>query len=225
MENKAKNQTGSKVYQKVVFVIISCAVALGLAYAISKVAFDEMLNKVDKVSTPNEKLKLVSSISRDILQIDQLQRAHILSKKNYTGFTEKSELILASLDTLKNLYATNDIQSRRIDSIRILLNERDKLFNSYVRVRKNLVDNKAFSSQIKDISSLIQNAPKNDSTIVKTEKKTTTKVIDQAPEAEDTRGFFSKLFGSKSKTEDTKASIPATIHEELNVHIDTVKNT
>src|SRR5690606_15600342 len=38
-------------------------------------------------------------------------------------------------------------------------------------------------------------------------------------------GFFSKLFGSKSKTEDTKASIPATIHEELNVHIDTVKNT
>src|SRR5690606_24189510 len=174
MENKLKNQTGSKVYQKVVFVIISCTVALWLAYAISKVAFDEMLNKVDKISTPNEKLKLVSRISRDILQIDQLQRAHILNKNNYTEFAEESEYILASLDTLKNLYAKDDTQSERIDSIRILLSERDKLFSSYMRVRESLVDNRAFSNQIKDISSLIQNAPKSDSTIIKTEKKTTT---------------------------------------------------
>ena len=225
MENKLKNQTGSKVYQKVVFVIISCTVALGLAYAISKVAFDEMLNKVDKISTPNEKLKLVSRISRDILQIDQLQRAHILNKNNYTEFAKESEYILASLDTLKNLYAKDDTQSERIDSIRILLSERDKLFSSYMRVRESLVDNRAFSNQIKDISSLIQNAPKSDSTIIKTEKKTTTKVIDQAPETEDTRGFFSRLFGSKNKVAERSASVPATVHEELNVQIDTLSNT
>lgn len=219
MKNAIKNQTGSKVYQKVVFVIISCAVALGLAYAISKVAFDEMLNKVDKISTPNEKLKLVSSISRDILQIDQLQRSLVLSNKNYSGLAKESDLILQSLDTLKALYPSNTLQSKRIDSIRVLLNERESLFDSYIRVRKSLVDNEAFSDQIKNISSLIQKAPQNNKTTVT--EKSTTKGTSQVKE-EDNRGFFSKLLGIKSKTQKESPSAPEANHEELSAKTDTV---
>jgi len=222
MENKIKNQTGSKVYQKVVFVVIACTIALGLAYIISKVAFDEMLNRVDQVSTPNEKLRLVSRISRDILQIDQLQRAQVLNKKNYRGFAKESDFILESLDTLKNLYSSNNLQSKRIDSIRILLNERNRLFNSYVQVRKNLVDNQAFSNQIKDITSLIQNSPQVDSTII-TKEKSTTRTVDHTTE-EDNRSFFAKLFGGKNKPENTESKVPQTVQEELNVKIDTIKN-
>lgn len=222
MKNKIKNQTGSKVYQKVVFVIIACSIALGLAYVISKIAFDEMLNKVDQVSTPNEKLRLVSRISRDILQIDQLQRSQVLNKKKYSGFAKESDFILESLDTLKNLYSANNLQSKRIDSIRILLNERNKLFNSYVQVRKNLVDNQAFSSQIKDITSLIQSAPQSDSTVI-TKEKNTTRTVEHAAE-EDNRGFFAKLFGGKNKSENTEPGAPQTVQEELNVKIDTIKN-
>lgn len=224
MDNNTKNQSGSNVYQKVVFVIISCGIALGLAYFISKVAFDEMLNKVDIISTPNEKLRLVSRVSRDILQIDQVQRAQVLNHKDYSGFVNESDFILQSLDTLKGLYSINSLQSKRIDSIRILLNERDKLFNSYIQVRKNLVDNQAFSNQIKNISSLIQKAPKNDSKVITSEKKVITKTIDPSTEA-DNRGFFAKLFGVKSKPEtNPQADVPQTVHEELNVKIDTIKN-
>lgn len=223
MDN-TKNQSGSNVYQKVVFVIISCGIALGLAYFISKIAFDEMLNKVNIISTPNEKLRLVSRISRDILQIDQVQRAQVLNHKDYTGFVNESDFILQSLDTLKGLYPINSLQSNRIDSIRILLNERDKLFNSYIQVRKNLVDNQAFSNQIKNISSLIQEVPKTDSRIITTEKKVTTKTIDPSTEV-DNRGFFAKLFGVKSKPESNlQTDVPQTVHEELNVKIDTIKN-
>lgn len=225
MDNNIKNQSGSNVYQKVVFVIISCGVALGLAYFISKIAFDEMLNKVDIISTPNEKLRLVSRISRDILQIDQVQRAQVLNHKDYSGFVNESDFILQSLDTLKSLYPNNSLQSNRIDSIRILLNERDKLFNSYIQVRKNLVDNQAFSNQIKNISSLIQEVPKSDSRIITTEKKITTKTIDPSSAETDNRGFFAKLFGVKSKPEnDVQQEVPQTVHEELNVKIDTIKN-
>src|SRR5690606_17403538 len=223
MKDKITNQTGSKVYQKVLFVILSCGAALCLAYFISKVAFDEMLDKVDKISTPNEKLRLVSRISRDILQIDQLQRAQILDKQNYSNLDKKSEFILESLDTLKSLYSPNDIQSKRIDSIRILLNERDKLFSSYVRVRKNLVDNQAFSNQIKDISTLIQEAPKSDSTVVTTKEKITTRTLSPTVE-KDERGFFAKLFGVKSKSEEDESIIPQTVQEELNVQTDTIKS-
>ena len=214
--------TGFKVYGKIVFVIISCVFALGLAYLISKVAFDEMLSKVDKVSTPNAKLRLVSRISRDILQIDQLQRAQVLSNKSYSGYSDESGYILRSLDTLTNLYSRNDLQRKRIDSIRVLLNERDKIFHAYVQVRKKLVDNQAFSSQIKNISSLIQSAPKSDSTIVTTEKRVTTRTVDK-PAEEDDRGFLARVFGKNKPRE--ADSIPATVEEELNVQVDTIKNT
>lgn len=221
--NNIKNQSGSNIYQKIVFVIISCGIALGLAYFISKVAFDEMLNKVNIISTPNEKLRLVSRISRDILQIDQIQRAQVLNHKDYSEFVNESDFILQSLDTLKGLYPINSLQSNRIDSIRILLNERDKLFNSYIQVRKNLVDNQAFSNQIKNISSLIQKVPKTDSKVITTEKKIT-KTVEPSAEV-DNRGFFAKLFGVKSKsTNSMQTDVPQTVQEELNVKIDTIEN-
>lgn len=222
MNDNQRKPTGFKVYGKIVFVIISCIFALGLAYLISKVAFDEMLSKVDKVSTPNAKLRLVSRISRDILQIDQLQRAQVLSEESYSGYSDESGYILRSLDTLTNLYSRNDLQRKRIDSIRVLLNERDKLFHAYVQVRKKLVDNQAFSSQIKNISSLIQSAPKNDSTIVTTEKRVTTRTVDK-PVEEDNRGLLARIFG-KNKAREVD-SVPATVEEELNVQVDTIKNT
>lgn len=222
MNDNQRKPTGFKVYGKIVFVIISCIFALGLAYLISKVAFDEMLSKVDKVSTPNAKLRLVSRISRDILQIDQLQRAQVLSEESYSGYSDESGYILRSLDTLTNLYSRNDLQRKRIDSIRVLLNERDKLFHAYVQVRKKLVDNQAFSSQIKNISSLIQSAPKNDSTIVTTEKRVTTRTVDK-PVEEDNRGLLARIFG-KNKAREID-SVPATVEEELNVQVDTIKNT
>ena len=222
MNDNQRKPTGFKVYGKIVFVIISCIFALGLAYLISKVAFDEMLSKVDKVSTPNAKLRLVSRISRDILQIDQLQRAQVLSEESYSGYSDESGYILRSLDTLTNLYSRNDLQRKRIDSIRVLLNERDKLFHAYVQVRKKLVDNQAFSSQIENISSLIQSAPKNDSTIVTTEKRVTTRTVDK-PVEEDNRGLLARIFG-KNKAREID-SVPATVEEELNVQVDTIKNT
>lgn len=227
MKNTLKKQkTGSKVYYKIFFIFMASVVALGLAYVISRVAFDEMLVKVDKVSTPNEKLRLVSRISRDILQVDQLQRAQVLNTTNYSGYAKESDDILRALDTLENLYSSHDVQSQRIDSIRILLKERDQLFNSYVQVRKNLVDNQAFSSQIKNISSLIQSAPQSDSTIVTTEKKITTRTVEPAEQEEDrsNRGFLSRIFGGRNKETPTTPSAPRTIEEELDIQVDTIKN-
>ena len=90
--NENSLKTGNKVHQKVIIVFISCCIALGLAYTISKIAFGEMLNTVDKIATPNEKIRLVSKISRDILQLDQMQRSHVLlsTKENYNGYANES---------------------------------------------------------------------------------------------------------------------------------------
>src|SRR5699024_8928024 len=98
-------------------------------------------------------------------------------------------------------------------------------FDSYIKVRRNLVDNQGLSSQIKNISSLIQSSPQNDSMVI-TKEKSTTRTVENKEKVDD-RGFFAKLFGSKGKsqTEDETAPlVPQTVHEELNVKIDTIKN-
>src|SRR3546814_2698466 len=61
--------------RKVIFVFLSCAVSLVLAWIISRVAFTEIMDTVESITTPEPKLEIVSGISRDIMRLDQLQRA------------------------------------------------------------------------------------------------------------------------------------------------------
>src|SRR5690606_1964747 len=128
-----KNKTGKKVQQKVIFVFLACCMALGLAYTISKITFDEMLKTVDSISSPNEKLRLVSKISRDILQLDQIQRYQLLLPEDrtlpadsaYPNYINDSETVLTNLNSLNNLYTGNPRQQQRIESINELLKERN----------------------------------------------------------------------------------------------------
>ena len=73
----SKKKIGKKVQQKVLFVFLASCMALGLAYTISKLAFDEMLKTVDSIAKPNDKLRLVNKISRDVLLLDQIQRSRV----------------------------------------------------------------------------------------------------------------------------------------------------
>jgi signal transduction histidine kinase/CheY-like chemotaxis protein len=209
---------------------------LGLAYTISKFTFDEMLKTVDNISSPNEKLRLVSKISRDILQLDQIQRSQLLLPKDrslpadraYPSYINDSETVLASLDSLKTLYSSSPIQSQRIDSISELLKRRNELFLSYVQVRKSLIDNSILNDQIHNINELIRSTPENESKLVTTQrtiKTTITNNINQEEQEKDDRGFLAKFFGSKRKQEPVKQeSAPQkTVHEELSIHVDTIK--
>src|SRR5690606_26413616 len=128
----------------------------------------------------------------------QMQRSHVLlsTKENYNGYANESKTVFTSLDSLKRLYVDNPEQIQHIDSVYNLLKARDKLFLSYVQVRKRLVDNQAFSSQIENINKLIQNVPREDTTVTTVERKIKTTTI-ELPEEEDSRSFLAKLFGAK----------------------------
>lgn len=232
----SKNKLGKMVQQKVIFVFLACCMALGLAYTISKFTFDEMLKTVDNISSPNEKLRLVSKISRDILQLDQIQRSQLLlpddralpADKAYPNYINDSETVLLSLDSLKTLYSTSPIQSQRIDSISELLKKRNELFLSYVQVRKSLIDNSILANQIQNINKLISSVPQNESKLITTERtiKTTitNNVNEEKEEEKNERGFFSKIFSPKKNQPVKSASSPQkTVHEELSIQVDTIK--
>src|SRR5690606_16165849 len=191
------------VRRRVIFVFLSCAVSLVLAWVISRVAFTEIMDTVESITTPEPKLEIVSGISRDIMRLDQLQRAQAFGGNSaYSSFSKEAAAIIGSLDSLKQLYAGSDMQQSRIDSIKTLLRQRDKLFNAYVKVREQVVDSEEISEQRQSLSGILYD-PNTESKVVTTERKrrTTTIAGDTSavtvPPAEDDRGFLARLFGRK----------------------------
>lgn len=206
-----------------------------MAWVISRVAFTEMMDTVESVTAPDPKLEMVSQISKDIMRLDQLQRAQaFLNNNKYRSFASESAGIVASLDSLQSLYQHNNTQQERIDSIKTLLTQRDKLFNAYVKVREKVVDNDAFSEQLQSLSEVIYE-PSGDSTIVTTERKRRTTTISDDTNSMDTivfantddRGFFARLFGSRKQPipEPLQQVIEERrmVEEELETVVDTIR--
>ncbi|PPK99771.1 Signal transduction histidine kinase [Parapedobacter indicus] len=227
-------QSTESVRRKVIFVFVSCAIALVLAWIISRVAFTEMMDTVDSITIPDPKLERVSRISRDIMRLDQLQRsqAFIGNGTSYKSFSRESAKIQLSLDSLSHSYEGSSIQQARIDSIKTLLRERDNLFKSYVKVREKVVDSHVFSEQLQSLSDILYE-PGPDSKVVTTERKrrTTTiagdtSTVTAVPIDSDDRGFFSRLFGRKKEEQ----PLPVVeerrmVEEELETVVDTIHAT
>ena len=191
-----------------------------------------MLTAFEKVSAPNDKLRLVNDLSRGIARIDQVKRAHALNNPDkYYGFND-SKILILKIDTLQNLYPVKSAQVKRLSALKKLLQDRDRLFVNYLRVREGLIDNKSFSAQVENLNDIVnQSAAQTDSMVTTTEKKTSTTTVYPAvaaatDEKKDTRSFFNRLFGGKKKPKDTvadSASKPFQIvSEELNVKHDTL---
>lgn len=219
------------VRRKVLFVFLACALALVLAWVISRVAFSEMMDTVDKVTTPNRELEMVSQISKDIMRLDQLQRSQAFLGHNtsYSSFSRESKNIVSSLDSLKNLYKYDTLQQTRIDSIKLLLLQRDRLFNAYVRVREKVMDSNEFSEQLQSLSEVLYE-PTSDSTIITTSQtRRVTTFDDEVGQRVDTvqvrseRGFLSRLFGSRKKQEEIQIAEKRTVEEEFRIHVDTIR--
>ncbi|MCZ4224392.1 hybrid sensor histidine kinase/response regulator [Pedobacter rhodius] len=204
------------VKSKVIIGFLFACFALLLAWGISKFAFTRMLDTVEEISAPNDKLRIVNDLSHKIARLDQLQRDEAFKKQGNSGFLKESRTLRMSLDTLRKLYAGDSLQLARIKSIKNLLNQRDKQFISYLQVRETLVNTKSFSNEVQKLNELVASrALQTDSAILTTETTTSTTTV--APDEEEkSRGFLSKLFGKK------KADVYKIINEEFKVKRDTL---
>ncbi len=202
---------------KVIIAFVTACVALALAWNISKYTFTEMLHTVQDLSAPNDKLTVVSHLSGRITRIDQLQRTMAIDSENYQGtFIKEFKTLGLTLDTLDRLYKDNPIQIKRINFMRQLLSERNKLFFNYLHTREKLVNNDKLSDQVESLNGILSNnINKNDSTTVHTTQKKVSTTTVLPVEKEFQKGFFNRLFGKKKNQEKV-------INEELNITVDTI---
>ncbi|PWG80096.1 hybrid sensor histidine kinase/response regulator [Pararcticibacter amylolyticus] len=222
MANPESSTYTNTIKRKVIIAFGVGLVALILAWAVSKVAFNEMLSTVQSISAPDKKLTLVNNLFRDITRLDQVQRSQAFRNKSVSSraFLRESDSLRASLDSLKKLYHSDSSQIQRIEEIRGLLAERDRLFISYLKVREGLVNGKDFTTQLSSLNDLIgKSSTEIDSTVVTTEQKfSTTTVVPEGENKKDKdRGFFNKLFGRKKNDKEQQV-----VKEEVSITVDTV---
>lgn len=204
------------IKSKVIIGFLFACFALLLAWGISKFAFTRMLDTVEEISAPNDRLRIVNDLSHKIARLDQLQRDEAFNKQGNYSFLKESRKLRASLDTLGKLYRGDSAQLARIKSIKNLLTDRDKQFINYLKVRETLVNTKSFSNEVQKLNELVATRTRQtDSAVLTTETTTSTTTV--APEEkEKSRGFLSKLFGKK------KSDVYKIINEEFKVKRDTL---
>lgn len=197
---------------KVVLGFLFAGLALFMAWGVSKFVFEEILGTVEKISTPNDKLRLVNKLSHQIASLDQLQR----EPKNNVSFFAATQKLRRTLDTLNTFYDADQEQQKRISKLKQLLKDRDKQFLLYLEVKENLVNTQSFSEEVEKLNTLFsQRTREADSAVFTTETSTSTTTV--APEDEQkSRGFLSRLFGKK------KAEVYKIISEEYKVKKDTL---
>ncbi len=96
MSSKRNRAFSKSVKGKVLLGFFVAAIALGSSWIISKIAFENMLEKLEVLSTPSEKLRIVNKVFKDILQLDQLQNARPLPEKEDSDKTTVSESVGAT---------------------------------------------------------------------------------------------------------------------------------
>lgn len=204
------------IKSKVIIGFLFACFALLLAWGISNFAFTRMLDTVEKISAPNDRLRIVNDLSHKIARLDQLQRDEAFNKQGTYSFLKESGKLRASLDTLRKLYRGDSAQLARIKSIKNLLTDRDKQFINYLKVRETLVNTKSFSNEVQKLNQLVATRTRQtDSAVLTTETTTSTTTV--APEEKQkSKGFLSKLFGKK------KSDVYKIINEEFKVKRDTL---
>ncbi|MBT1699687.1 response regulator [Fulvivirgaceae bacterium PWU4] len=224
MANKNKHSLKA-VVRKIFAAFLLVSIAIVLALAIARFSFRELMSTVDELSAPNEKLAILNSVFEEITMLDQLQRAEAIKNPNtpYNIFLEQSAELNTMIDSLKKL-PWDTAQLIRLNEMKEILSERNKLFFSYLKVKANLLDNREFSVQLDTLAAILQNDNLAiDTTLITTQKKITTTYLRDTVSLKkgDQRSFLKKLF-SRKKEQQPLDTPRIKVQEELSVKVDTL---
>lgn len=214
------------VIRKILAAFFLAVIAVILAQNISRFSFRELLGTVEELSEPNEKLALLNSVFHEITMLDQMQRAEAITNPNkpYTSFLNQSSNVTFLIDSLIKM-PWDTSQLSRLSRMKDVLNERNKLFFSYLKVKAEILDNRKFSVQLDTLSNILMNDEMAiDSSLITTQKKTITTYLPDTNriKKQEHRSFFRQLFGKKEKEKQSLDTPTIKVEEHYSVDIDTL---
>jgi len=212
----------TSVTKKVIAGFLLVFVAILMALGITHFAFREMMETVDKLSEPNKKLDALNTIFQEITSLEQTQRAQAISnpRNPYKIYLEQSKAFVNKIDSLQ-LLNWDSTQVTRLGEIKLILQKRNRLFLSYLKLKSQMVDNRSLTERLDTLTKmLVQERVAYDTSVVTTEKKTVTTYTTDSTKAEKPRTGLGKIFGRKKAVPAPTTHVK--VEEQLSVVVDTL---
>src|SRR5690606_29158688 len=114
-------------------------------------------------------------------------------------------------------------QRVRLGEMKDVLNDRNKLFFSYLKVKAEILDTRKFSAQLDTLAAILTNEEMSiDSSLVTMQRRTITTYLPDTNrmQKKEHRSFFRQLFGKKEPEEEETPTIR--VEEHLSVNVDTL---
>lgn len=215
---------------KMLSIFLVAAMSVGISWGLSHISFKRVVESIEEISKPSEKIHLINKLSYSFSNIIQFQRQQFIEGANDNDTYLDNQFLVKTLDTLRNYSKDNDFLLQKIDSMGNIIESYDSLLSNYLRVYEEFTDVQNLSSKyhsLTDYFSVIAN--EIDSSVITTEtKKTTTTVFpgETRKRSENNPSFFHRLLGqgNSENPEDPQVSSPPEkiIEEEFIIRIDTL---
>ncbi len=219
---------------KVIAAVVLGTAALLVYWSGTRLAFDEVLGTVETATAPNERLYLVNKLFRDIIRLDQEQRMLAVEQPgNVSGYTiRSSEEIHQTMDELRWVLASDSVQLNRLDDMRGVLEERDRLFLNYISLRSDLMSNKGLSAQVRSLAGMLGESRRKPTEQLVTGQSTRTRTTTILPadtiriEPEPERpSMLRRVFGGRRASEIAVVTPVTMVEEEVDTITDSVVMT
>lgn len=206
---------------KVIAAFLLACIAIGLAMGTTYLSFNTLLGKMDELSLPNVKLKMLNRLFEKITQLDQQQRADAIRNpgKPLRSFLHESAQLSLTIDSLLAADWDSPMQPERLTQMKVILRQRDYYLIEFLKLKSGLLRNSNYSRRIDSLASILMEfSPSSDSTVTTLSRKTTTtRVLGDSTEK---KGFFSRLFARKKSSRANENRVELT--EELDMRTDTL---
>jgi signal transduction histidine kinase/DNA-binding response OmpR family regulator len=223
----------SKSFQgKLLSILLVAALSVGISWGLSNITFKKVVDSIEEISKPNEKIRLMNHLSYSLSRMVQFQRKQLIDR-NFGDEIQYPDIeyLIHTLDTLRTTSGENTILLQKIDSMEIIIRKYDSLLTNYLELYAGFIDFNQLASSYHSLTEFISViANEIDSSVVTTETKITTTTVfpsEHMIEKEEIKPtFFQRLF-SRKDPEVLEGSGPLpqpqqTVKEELNIRIDTL---
>ena len=223
MENSKRFTQTTRGKLVLAFVLVLC-VSL-LTWIVNRSAFDRINNVVENLAKPNNRLDALNDLQMELGRLNDFYRVEALQNRYKTSDNYDTRIgqISQKLNQLKDSFASNPTQVERLIQVDSIFDKRNKLFEKYLKIRYNYLNNGRVDRQFEELADKIdQENLKVDTNVVTTEKQTkTTTYYNPTPKEKEAKPEKKRFFRKKKEVE--KELKPYVVVEEnLKVHVDTL---
>lgn len=194
-----------------------------LTWIVNRSAFDRINTVVEDLAKPNNRLNTLNDLQMEMSRLNDFYRAEALQNRyNPSGEYDKRVAQISNrLTQLKDSFADNSTQVKRLIQVDSIFVQRNKLFEKYLKIRYNYIHNGLVDKQFEELADQVDKENlKVDTNVVTTEKQTRTYTYFDPVVKEEVPAKKRRFRRKKQAVVETKPYV--VVEERMNIHIDTL---